>query len=156
MRLQPNWKLLLAPESWVQSSSALFQCPPKPNVDLSPPARTLPGTGVPCGPGKRHLESSPNWSCRPFLHPLALRGPRPDHSTVLHTLLTVAVREVEVSLGTGIAVLPSVIGLAVTAASEVLTGAIGEVRLTVTACRGTSQQQLSLTETLMSTTEASL
>lgn len=45
----------------------------------------------------------------------------------------VAVREVEVSLGTGIAVLPSVIGLAVTAASEVLTGAIGEVRLTVTA-----------------------
>lgn len=45
----------------------------------------------------------------------------------------VAVGEVEVSLGTGIAALPGVIGLAVTAAGEVLTGAIGEVRLAVTA-----------------------
>lgn len=50
-------------------------------------------------------------------------------------VLTVAVGEVEVSLCTGIAALPGVIGLAVTAAGEVLTGAIGEVRLTVTACR---------------------
>lgn len=50
-------------------------------------------------------------------------------------VLTVAVGEVEVSLGTGIAALPRVIGLAVTAAGEVLTGAIGEVRFAVTACR---------------------
>ena len=135
MRPQPNGKLPMTPESWVQPSSALVQLPPKPNMDLSPPARTLPGTGVPCGTVKRHLESSPNWSCWPFLHPLVLWGPRPDNSTVPQPPLTVAVGEVEVSLGTGIAVLPRVIGLAVTAASEVLTGAIGEVRLTVTACR---------------------
>lgn len=44
----------------------------------------------------------------------------------------VAVGEVEVPLGAGVAVLPGVIGFAVTAAGEVLTGTIGEVRLTVT------------------------
>lgn len=43
----------------------------------------------------------------------------------------VAVGEVQVSLSTGIAVLPGVVGFAVTAASEVLTGAISEVRLAV-------------------------
>jgi len=48
--------------------------------------------------------------------------------------LTVAVGEVEVPLGTGIAVLPGVVGLAVTAAGEVLAGAVGEVGLAVTAC----------------------
>lgn len=49
--------------------------------------------------------------------------------------LTVAVGEVEVALGTGIAVLPGVVGFAVAAPGEVLAGAIGEVRLAVTACR---------------------
>lgn len=85
--------------------------------------------------GKRNLESSPIWSCWPFLHLLALWDARPDRSSIAHPPLTVAVGEVEVPLGTGIAVLPGVVGLAVTAASEVLTGAVGEVRLTVTACR---------------------
>lgn len=85
--------------------------------------------------GRRHLESCPNWSCWPILPTLGLCGPRPGHPTALQPPLTVAVGEVEVSLGTGITVLPGVIGLAVTAASEVLAGAIGEVRLTVTACR---------------------
>lgn len=54
--------------------------------------------------------------------------------TAPHPSLTVAVGEVEVSLGAGITVLPRVIGLAVTAAGEVLAGAVGEVGLTVTAC----------------------
>lgn len=49
--------------------------------------------------------------------------------------LTVAVGEVEVALGTGVAVLPGVVGFAVAAPGEVLAGAISEVRLTVTACR---------------------
>lgn len=49
--------------------------------------------------------------------------------------LTIAVGEVEVALGTGVAVLPSVVGFAVAAPGQVLTGAIREVRLTVTACR---------------------
>lgn len=49
--------------------------------------------------------------------------------------LTVAVGEVEVALGTGVAVLPAVVGFAVAAPGEVLAGAIGEVRLAVTACR---------------------
>lgn len=49
--------------------------------------------------------------------------------------LTVAVGEVEVALGTGVAVLPGVVGFAVAAPGEVLAGAIGEVRLAVTACR---------------------
>lgn len=66
---------------------------------------------------------------------LGLWSPRPGHPTAPQPPLTVAVGEVEVSLGTGITVLPSIIGLAVTAAGEVLAGAIGEVRLTVTACR---------------------
>lgn len=49
--------------------------------------------------------------------------------------LTVAVGEVEVALGTGVAVLPGVVGFAVAAPGEVLAGAIGEVRFAVTACR---------------------
>lgn len=53
-------------------------------------------------------------------------------------VLTVAVGEVQVSLSTGIAVLPGVVGFAVTAASEVLTGAISEVRLAVATYRGDS------------------
>lgn len=122
------------PASQVQPSSALVQLPPKPNAGLSPPAGTLPGTGVPCGTGKRHLESSPNWSCWPVLPPPGLCGPRRGHPTAPQPPLTVAVGEVEVSLGTGITVLPGVIGFAVTAAGEVLAGAIGEVRLTVAAC----------------------
>lgn len=59
----------------------------------------------------------------------------PDLITAPQPALTVAVGEVEVSLSTGITVLPSVIGFAVTAAGEVLTGTISEVRLTVTPCR---------------------
>lgn len=58
-------------------------------------------------------------------------GTRPHHPN--SPSLTVAVGEVEVPLGTGVAVLPGVVGLAVTAAGEVLAGAIGEVRLAVTA-----------------------
>lgn len=53
-------------------------------------------------------------------------------------VLTVAVGEVQVPLSAGIAVLPSVIGFAVTAASEVLTSAISEVRFAVAAYRGDS------------------
>lgn len=74
--------------------------------------------------------------------PTGAAGPSPAGSvgtqtcppTALQPPLTVAVGEVEVSLGAGIAVLPRVIGLAVTAAGEVLAGAVGEVGLTVTAC----------------------
>lgn len=59
--------------------------------------------------------------------------------------LTVAVGEVEVALGTGLAVLPGEVGFAVAAPSEVLAGAVGEVRLTVTACRE-GQASSSVTE----------
>lgn len=98
-----------------------MQLPPKPNVELSWDRSAT-----------WHGEST---SQEPELGLLALPRAAGCVCSQLCPALTVAVGEVEVALGTGLAVLPGVVGFAVAAPGQVLAGAVGEVRLTVTACR---------------------
>lgn len=114
-----------APVDSVQSSPALVQLPPEPNVGLCTPERTPPEERT---------------SQEPQLEMLGVGAAKREAP------LTVAVGEVEVALGTGVTVLPSVVRFAVAAPSEVLAGAIREVRLTVTACREGQTSSSSLSE----------